>query len=206
MVCVTMTTRSSFRRKPPTTWSSRYRAADLRHSYHVSGDLQVTASLCDSLSKHKVTLPSTCVEVAHNKTRFWLNLCSVICCLSSVPKVLDVGQCLVGGVKIAQFEIRNEGGSGRFALMKAEQWPASNFKVSKHPCYTPHLALHVSMFQLSSTRTFCNVAHNFASQACWVSGDSCKVPPCLALFLMRAVGDVNGRGDDPAVRDPAVGV
>ena len=86
----------------------------------MSGDLQVTASLCDSLSKHKVTLPSTCVEVAHNKTRFWLNLCSVICCLSSVPKVLDVGQCLVGGVKIAQFEIRNEGELSGGILV--EQW------------------------------------------------------------------------------------
>ena len=199
-----MTTRSSFRRKPPTTWSSRYRAADLRHSYHVSE--VSTSHRVARIANTKLALPSTCAEVAHSKPRFWLNLCSAICCLSSVPKVLDVGQCLVGGVKIAQFEIRNEGGSGRFALMKAEQWPASNFKVSKHPCYTPHLALHVSMFQLSSTRTFCNVAHNFASQACWVSGDSCKVPPCLALFLMRAVGDVNGRGDDPAVRDPAVGV
>ena len=49
--------------------------------------------------------------------------------LHTVSRTLDVGQCLIGGVKIAQFEIRNEGGSGRFALMKAEQWPASNFKV-----------------------------------------------------------------------------
>ena len=43
--------------------------------------------------------------------------------------MLDVGQCLVGGVKIAQFEIKNEGGPARFALLKTDHWPASNFKV-----------------------------------------------------------------------------
>ena len=48
----------------------------------------------------------------------------------SVPQVMDVGQCLVGGVKIAQFEIRNDGGPGRFALLKTDHWPASNFKVA----------------------------------------------------------------------------
>ena len=55
---------------------------------------------------------------------------SILLYFTLVPEVLDCGQCLIGGVKIAQFEIKNEGGPGRFAMMRKEIWPASNFKVS----------------------------------------------------------------------------
>uniref|UniRef100_A0A8W8MX88 Deleted in lung and esophageal cancer protein 1 n=1 Tax=Magallana gigas TaxID=29159 RepID=A0A8W8MX88_MAGGI len=48
--------------------------------------------------------------------------------LISLPKVLDVGHCLVGGVHIGQFIVKNEGGSGRFCVMPRSAWPATNFK------------------------------------------------------------------------------
>ena len=48
----------------------------------------------------------------------------------SVPEDIDIGQCLVGGVKVAQVRVRNDGGHGRFCIMQKSAWPASNFKVS----------------------------------------------------------------------------
>ncbi|ELU16950.1 hypothetical protein CAPTEDRAFT_224255 [Capitella teleta] len=46
----------------------------------------------------------------------------------SLPEAIDVGQCLVGGMKSAQFTVKNEGGNGRFCLMPGSSWPAANFK------------------------------------------------------------------------------
>ena len=46
-----------------------------------------------------------------------------------MPDTLDVGQCLVGGMKVAQFTVKNEGGAGRFCIMPEDQWPSTNFKV-----------------------------------------------------------------------------
>nr|XP_022304299.1 deleted in lung and esophageal cancer protein 1-like isoform X2 [Crassostrea virginica] len=48
--------------------------------------------------------------------------------LISLPKVLDVGHCLVGGVHVGQFIVKNEGGSGRFCVIPRSSWPATNFK------------------------------------------------------------------------------
>ena len=49
-------------------------------------------------------------------------------CLS-VPDSLDVGDCLVGGVKVARFTVSNHGGPGRFVLMATSSWPCSSAMV-----------------------------------------------------------------------------
>lgn len=72
------------------------------------------------------------IHNAKNKTvtRSWsfsLYLTNIFVYL--VPENLNVGQCLVGGCKITRLIVVNEGGPGRFCVMKRDQWPASNFKV-----------------------------------------------------------------------------
>ncbi|XP_033743778.1 deleted in lung and esophageal cancer protein 1-like isoform X2 [Pecten maximus] len=46
----------------------------------------------------------------------------------TLPPVLDVGYCLVGGCHVVQFIVRNTGGNGRFCIMPRSSWPATNFK------------------------------------------------------------------------------
>jgi len=49
----------------------------------------------------------------------------------AVPECLDVGQCLVGGIKVGRFTIKNKGGPGRFCLVPVDEWPNPSFEV----CY-----------------------------------------------------------------------
>jgi len=51
--------------------------------------------------------------------------------MSEVPETLDVGDCLVGGVKVARFTVTNLGGHGRFVLMATDCWPCSSAMVSQ---------------------------------------------------------------------------
>ncbi|XP_069130810.1 deleted in lung and esophageal cancer protein 1-like isoform X4 [Argopecten irradians] len=46
----------------------------------------------------------------------------------TLPPVLDVGFCLVGGYHVVQFIVKNTGGNGRFCIMPRSSWPATNFK------------------------------------------------------------------------------
>ena len=47
-----------------------------------------------------------------------------------VPSLVDCGYWLVGGRKVCEFKVRNDGGEGRFAVVPAASWPAVNFKVT----------------------------------------------------------------------------
>lgn len=47
-----------------------------------------------------------------------------------MPPVVDCGYWLVGGRKMCEFKVRNDGGEGRFAIVAASAWPAVNFKVN----------------------------------------------------------------------------
>ena len=52
----------------------------------------------------------------------------------SVPSVVVVGYCLVGGCHVTQLVVKNEGGPGRFCIMPSAVWPTTNFKVIRqHP-------------------------------------------------------------------------
>ena len=44
----------------------------------------------------------------------------------AVPDSLDVGDCLVGGFKVARYAVTNHGGPGRFVLMTTDNWPCSS--------------------------------------------------------------------------------
>ncbi|PAA82347.1 hypothetical protein BOX15_Mlig031628g2 [Macrostomum lignano] len=46
----------------------------------------------------------------------------------TIPSELDVGQCLVYGSKTVYLRLSNKGGDGSFAIVRADQWPATNLK------------------------------------------------------------------------------
>lgn len=50
----------------------------------------------------------------------------------AVPRVLDCGCCLIGGVKFVEFLCQNVGlSAGTFCIIPKNQWPASNLRVKK---------------------------------------------------------------------------
>ena len=53
-----------------------------------------------------------------------------------VPTAVDCGYWLVGGRKLCEFKVRNDGGEGRFAIVPGASWPAINFKVRLAPSPT----------------------------------------------------------------------
>ncbi|WAQ94358.1 DLEC1-like protein, partial [Mya arenaria] len=46
----------------------------------------------------------------------------------SIPRVLDIGYCLVGGCQVTQYVVKNNGGHGRFCIVPSSAWPTTNFK------------------------------------------------------------------------------
>ncbi|XP_067386498.1 deleted in lung and esophageal cancer protein 1-like [Emydura macquarii macquarii] len=47
----------------------------------------------------------------------------------TLPRIIDCGSCLVGGVKMTEFVCRNEGSSnGKFCIMPKKLWPPPNFR------------------------------------------------------------------------------
>ncbi|CAM4955682.1 unnamed protein product [Rotaria socialis] len=46
----------------------------------------------------------------------------------TLSSLVDCGYWLVGGRKMCEFKVRNDGGEGRFAIVPASSWPAINFK------------------------------------------------------------------------------
>lgn len=49
----------------------------------------------------------------------------------AVPRVLDCGCCLIGGVKFVEFLCQNVGlSAGNFCIVPKNQWPASNLRVN----------------------------------------------------------------------------
>ena len=58
------------------------------------------------------------------------DMCNCSYSIISVPSVVDVGYCLVGGCHVTQLLVKNEGGPGRFCIMPSSAWPTTNFKVN----------------------------------------------------------------------------
>lgn len=58
-------------------------------------------------------------------------------CCFAVPRVMDCGYCLIGGVKFVEFLCQNVGLSvGKFCVIPKDQWPAWNIRVKQHSLTT----------------------------------------------------------------------
>uniref|UniRef100_A0A3P9HVB0 DLEC1 cilia and flagella associated protein n=1 Tax=Oryzias latipes TaxID=8090 RepID=A0A3P9HVB0_ORYLA len=69
----------------------------------------------------------------------------------TLPRVLDCGYCLVGGLKYVEFLCRNVGqSSGTFCIIPKSQWPFSNLRSLSRTYFSeqPPFAVGPSLFQL----------------------------------------------------------
>ncbi|XP_047468119.1 deleted in lung and esophageal cancer protein 1 isoform X2 [Mugil cephalus] len=69
----------------------------------------------------------------------------------TLPRVLDCGYCLIGGVKFVEFLCQNVGlSSGTFCVIPKNQWPASNLRsvARTYFCDQPPFAVSPSLFVL----------------------------------------------------------
>ncbi|XP_078794887.1 deleted in lung and esophageal cancer protein 1 isoform X2 [Oryzias latipes] len=69
----------------------------------------------------------------------------------TLPKVLDCGYCLVGGLKYVEFLCQNVGqSSGTFCIIPKSQWPFSNLRSLSRTYFSeqPPFAVGPSLFQL----------------------------------------------------------
>ncbi|CAF0870034.1 unnamed protein product [Didymodactylos carnosus] len=76
--------------------------------------------------------------------------------LLTLPAMVDCGHWLVGGRKVCQFKVRNDGGEGRFALVPASLWPSVSFKsiVRNEMIQIPPFEIAPSTLELRSGDTF----------------------------------------------------
>ncbi|KAG5851028.1 hypothetical protein ANANG_G00088660 [Anguilla anguilla] len=102
----------------------------------------------------------------------------------TLPRVLDCGYCLVGGVKIMEFLCQNEGlSAGTFCIMPKRLWPASNLRsvVTGSFAEQPPFGISPSLFDLlPGQATVVEVAFfprtpESCSQAFTIVCDNCQV-------------------------------
>ncbi|CAB1440303.1 unnamed protein product [Pleuronectes platessa] len=69
----------------------------------------------------------------------------------TLPRILDCGYCLIGGVKFVEFLCRNIGlSAGTFCVIPKNQWPASNLRSVARTYFSeqPPFAISPSLFVL----------------------------------------------------------
>uniref|UniRef100_A0A3Q4HSV2 DLEC1 cilia and flagella associated protein n=1 Tax=Neolamprologus brichardi TaxID=32507 RepID=A0A3Q4HSV2_NEOBR len=69
----------------------------------------------------------------------------------TLPRVLDCGYCLIGGVKFVEFLCQNVGlSTGTFCIIPKDEWPASNFRSLARTYFSeqPPFAVSPSLFVL----------------------------------------------------------
>ncbi|XP_072306530.1 deleted in lung and esophageal cancer protein 1-like [Eucyclogobius newberryi] len=102
----------------------------------------------------------------------------------TLPRVLDCGYCLVGGVKFVEFLCQNVGlCPGTFCLIPKHQWPPSNLRSVSKSLFTEHppFAVSPSLFSLQPGETTAVEAVFFPSavekicQVYTIVCDNCQV-------------------------------
>ncbi|XP_039900319.1 deleted in lung and esophageal cancer protein 1 isoform X2 [Simochromis diagramma] len=69
----------------------------------------------------------------------------------TLPRLLDCGYCLIGGVKFVEFLCQNVGlSTGTFCIIPKDEWPASNFRSLARTYFSEHppFAVSPSLFVL----------------------------------------------------------
>ncbi|KAJ8276984.1 hypothetical protein GJAV_G00070110 [Gymnothorax javanicus] len=133
----------------------------------------------------------------------------------TLPRVLDCGHCLVGGVKIVEFLCRNDGLSdGTFCIMPKRLWPASNLRsvVIGSFAEEPPFGISPSLFDLLPGQAmivevaFFPSAPGNCSQAFTIVCDNCQVRDVIIkgtgqLTTLELVSVTDGE-DRPALGEP----
>uniref|UniRef100_H3D5C9 Deleted in lung and esophageal cancer protein 1 Ig-like domain-containing protein n=1 Tax=Tetraodon nigroviridis TaxID=99883 RepID=H3D5C9_TETNG len=102
----------------------------------------------------------------------------------TIPKVLDCGYCLIGGVKFVEFQCKNVSVSaGSFCIIPKKQWPVSNLRTVARAHYSEQapFAVGPSLFHLQSGESvvievvFFPTAAERSSQDFTLVCDNCQV-------------------------------
>uniref|UniRef100_A0AAX7TDT6 Deleted in lung and esophageal cancer protein 1 Ig-like domain-containing protein n=1 Tax=Astatotilapia calliptera TaxID=8154 RepID=A0AAX7TDT6_ASTCA len=128
----------------------------------------------------------------------------------TLPRVLDCGYCLIGGVKFVEFLCQNVGlSTGTFCIIPKDEWPASNFRSLARTYFSeqPPFAVSPSLFVLEpGEATVVEVSLDLKSgrscQVFTVVCDNCQVKDIsiegegqlIALELVSVSG-----GEEPPV-------
>ncbi|XP_068604350.1 deleted in lung and esophageal cancer protein 1 [Brachionichthys hirsutus] len=132
----------------------------------------------------------------------------------TLPRVLDCGCCLVGGVKFVEFSCKNVGlSSGTFLIIPKNQWPASNFRSLARTHYSeePPFAVSPSLFLLQPGEAtvvevvFFPTTAEKSGHVFTVVCDKCQVKDISVkgegqLIALELVS-VSGTPEPPAVRE-----
>ncbi|XP_047664680.1 deleted in lung and esophageal cancer protein 1 [Tachysurus fulvidraco] len=130
----------------------------------------------------------------------------------TLPAVLDLGYCLVGGVKSMKLLCHNDGYSaGTFCIMPKRQWPASSLRSAVKACFAeePPFAISPSLFCLLPGQVevmqvvfFPTTAQSFA-QSFTIVCDNCQVKDFsiqgTGQLVMLELVAVEGGEDVPAL-------
>ncbi|XP_075994138.1 deleted in lung and esophageal cancer protein 1 [Genypterus blacodes] len=130
----------------------------------------------------------------------------------SLPRLLDCGYCLVGGVKFVEILCRNVGLSvGTFCIIPKNQWPASNLRSALTTCFTeqPPFAVSPSFFVLQPGETtvmevvFFPIAADRSWQVFTIVSDNCQVKDITVKGEGQRIAldfvSVSGEMEPPAV-------
>ncbi|XP_070564757.1 deleted in lung and esophageal cancer protein 1-like [Ptychodera flava] len=70
----------------------------------------------------------------------------------TLPTEIDSGHCLVGGLKITHFIVKNLGGDGRFCIMPRKSWPTSNFQSVSQAIALEPFEVRPAVFELPANQ------------------------------------------------------
>lgn len=114
----------------------------------------------------------------------------------TLPKEVDLGNCLVGGVQATQLLVKNEGGPGRFCLMTKNKWPTTSIRtvipnINKITIKQAPFEIHPATFELGSGQStvlevfFQPQAENIFTQEMTICCDNCHA----SNFKLKGEGE-----------------
>ncbi|XP_034145187.1 deleted in lung and esophageal cancer protein 1 [Esox lucius] len=132
----------------------------------------------------------------------------------TLPRVLDCGYCLVGGVKFLEFLCRNDGlSAGTFCIIPRRQWPASNIRSVVNNSFAEEapFAISPSLFVLQPGQStvlemvFFPTSAESWSQVFTIVCDNCQVKDITLQGQGQLIGlemvCVSGEEEDPVLEE-----
>ncbi|XP_058146625.1 deleted in lung and esophageal cancer protein 1 isoform X2 [Dasypus novemcinctus] len=114
----------------------------------------------------------------------------------TLPRVLDCGYCLVGGVKMTRFVCKNVGFSvGKFCIMPKKSWPPPSFRAVAATGFIeqPPFGILPSVFELAPGQAvlvevlFLPTRLEKAEQAFIIACDNCQIKELVAVGVGQLV-------------------
>ncbi|XP_077978029.1 deleted in lung and esophageal cancer protein 1-like [Glandiceps talaboti] len=112
----------------------------------------------------------------------------------TLPQEIDCGHCLVGGLRITHFIVKNLGGDGRFCIMPRKSWPTAKFQSVSQVVDTQPFEVRPAVFELPGNQAiiievaFSPTCIETFTQEITVICDNCQVKH----FTLKGIGQNAG--------------